>query len=169
MAETGHFLAIWNRHGNVHDSNLALQLIKRIEKQLSLFSIRFRAESAFCVPAVLNYLLQRQIPFAVKAPFWKLLALKTAAQQRHLWYSMDDTWSFFWLKKPIDSLEKEHYVFIFRKKIQEPRKPFQLDLFSPNNGFYEYSAVVKDTKQWEAKELLSFVSGRSDQETPSVN
>jgi hypothetical protein len=164
VAETGHFLAIWNRPGNVHDSNRALQLIKRIEKQLSLFSIRFRADSAFCAPAVLNYLLQRQIPFAVKVPFWKLLALKTVAQQRHLWYSIDDTWSFFWLKKPIDSLEKEHYVFIFRKKIQEPQKPFQLDLFSPNNGFYEYSAVVTDTKQWEAKELLSFVSGRSGQE-----
>ena len=164
VAETGHFLAIWNRPGNVHDSNRALQLIKRIEKQLSLFSIRFRADSAFCAPAVLNYLLQRQIPFAVKAPFWKLLTLKTAAQQRHVWYSIDDTWSFFWLQKPIDSLEKEHYVFIFRKKIQEPRKPFQLDLFSPNNGFYEYSAVVTDTKQWEAKELLSFVSGRSGQE-----
>jgi hypothetical protein len=164
VAETGHFLAIWNRHGNVHDSNRALQLIKRIEKQLSLFSIRFRADSAFCAPAILNYLLQRQIPFAVKAPFWKLLALKAAAQQRHLWYSIDDTRSFFWLKKPVDSLEKEHYVFIFRKKIQEPRKPFQLDLFSPNNGFYEYSAVVTDTKQWEAKELLLFVSGRSGQE-----
>jgi len=67
VAETGHFLAIWNRPGNVHDSNRALQLIKRIEKQLSLFSIRFRADSAFCAPAVLNYLLQRQIPFAVKA------------------------------------------------------------------------------------------------------
>jgi hypothetical protein len=164
VAETGHFLAIWNRPGNVHDSNRALQLIKRIEKQLSLFSIRFRADSAFCVPAVLNYLLQRQIPFAVKAPFWKLLALKTAAQQRHLWYSIDEIWSFFWLKKPIDSLEKEHYALLFRKRSKNLRSLSSLDLFSPNNGFYEYSAVVTDTKQWEAKELLLFVSGRSGQE-----
>ena len=163
VAETGHFLAIWNRPGNVHDSNRALQLIKRIEKQLPWFSIRFRADSAFCVPNILNYLLQRQIPFAVKAPFWKLLALKTVTQQRQIWYSIDETWSYFWLKKPIDSLEKEHYVFIFRKKVQDPRKPFQLNLFSPNDGLYEYSAVVTESKQWEAKELLLFISGRSGQ------
>jgi len=164
VAETGHFLTIWNRPGNVHDSNRALELIKRIQKRLPEFSIRFRADSAFCVPKVINYLLYRQISFAIKAPFWKLLALKTAAQQRKIWYSVNETWSYFWLKKPIDSLEKDHYVFIFRKRVKEPGKNFQLDLFSPNDGFYEYSVVVTDTKQWEAKELLLFVSGRSGQE-----
>jgi hypothetical protein len=164
VAETGHFLTIWNRPGNVHDSNRALELIKRIQKRLPEFSIRFRADSAFCVPQIINYLLCRQISFAIKAPFWKLSALKTAAQHRKIWYSANETWTYFWLKKPIDSLEKEHYVFIFRKKVKEPGKNFQFDLFSPNDGFYEYSAVVTDTKQWEAKELLLFVSGRSGQE-----
>jgi hypothetical protein len=164
VAETGHFLTIWNRPGNVHDSNRALDLIKTIQKRLSMFSIRFRADSAFCAPRVINYLLSREISFAIKAPFWKLLALKTAAQERKIWYSINETWSYFWLKSPINSLEKEHYVFIFRKKVKEPGKHFQLDLFSPNDGFYEYSAVVTDTKQWDAKELLLFVSGRSGQE-----
>lgn len=55
-------------------------------------------------------------------------------------------------------------MFLFRKKVNEPEKPFQIDLFSPNNGVYEYSAVVTDTKQWDAKEFLLFVSGRSGQE-----
>ena len=164
VAETGHFLTIWNRPGNVHDSNRALELIQRIQKRLAMFSIRFRADSAFCVPQVINYLLHRHISFAIKAPFWKLLALKTAAQKRKIWYSVNETWSYFWLKSPIVSLEEEHYVFIFRKKVKEPKKDFQLDLFSPNDGFYEYSAVVTDTKQWDAKELLLFASGRSGQE-----
>lgn len=164
VAETGHFLSIWNRPGNVHDSNRALDLIKTIQRRLPMFSIRFRADSAFCAPQVINYLLCRQISFAIKAPFWKLLALKTAAQERKIWYSINEAWSYFWLKSPINSLEKEHYVFIFRKKVKEPEKPCQLDLFSPNNGVYEYSAVVTDTKQWDAKELLLFVSGRSGQE-----
>ncbi len=164
VAETGHFLTIWNRPGNVHDSNQALELIKTIQKRLPMFLIRFRADSAFCVPQVINYLLYRQISFAIKAPFWKLLALKTAAQKRKIWYSVNETWSYFWLKSPMDSLEEEHYVYIFRKKVKEPGKNFQLDLFSPNDGFYEYSAVVTDTKQWDAKELLLFVSGRSGQE-----
>ena len=164
VAETGHFLTIWNRPGNVHDSKRALELIQRIRKQLPMFSIRFRADSAFCVPQVINYLLHHHLSFAIKAPFWKLLALKTAAEKRKIWYSVNETWSYFWLKSPIDSLEEEHYVFIFRKKVKELGKNFQLDLFSPNNGVYEYSAVVTDTKQWDAKELLLFVSGRSGQE-----
>ena len=164
VAETGHFLTIWNRPGNVHDSKRALELIQRIRKQLPMFSIRFRADSAFCVPQVINYLLHHHLSFAIKAPFWKLLALKTAAEKRKIWYSVNETWSYFWLKSPIDSLEEEHYVFIFRKKVKELGKNFQLDLFSPNNGVYEYSAVVTDTKQWDAKELLHFVSGRSGQE-----
>ena len=41
---------------------------------------------------------------------------------------------------------------------------YQLDLFSPNTGIYEYSAVVTDTKTWNPKELLLFVSGRSGKE-----
>jgi hypothetical protein len=164
VAETGHFLTIWNRPGNVHDSNQALDLIKIIQRRLSMFSIRFRADSAFCAPQVINDLLYRQISFAIKAPFWKLLVLKTAAPKRKIWYSVDERWSYFWLKSPIHSLEEGPYVFIFRKKVKEPGKQFQLDLFSPNDGFYEYSAVVTDTKQWDAKELLLFVSGRSGQE-----
>jgi hypothetical protein len=164
VAETGHFLTLWNRPGNVHDSHRALEMIKGIQKRLPGFSIRFRADSAFCVPKVLDYLLQRQTPFAIKAPFWKLLALKTAAQQRKIWYTVDKTWSYFWIKSPIGSLEKEHYVFIFRKKVREVPKNFQLNLFSPNDGLYEYSAVVTESKQWDASELLLFVSGRSGQE-----
>ena len=164
VAETGHFLTLWNRPGNVHDSHRALEMIKGVQKRLPGFSIRFRADSAFCVPKVLDYLLQRQIPFAIKAPFWKLLALKTAAQQRKIWYTVDKTWSYFWIKSPISSLEKEHYVFIFRKKVREVPKNFQLNLFSPNDGLYEYSAVVTESKQWDANELLLFVSGRSGQE-----
>lgn len=55
VGETGHFLSILNRPGNVHDSNRALFVIQAIRRQLSDFSIRFRADSAFCVPEVINY------------------------------------------------------------------------------------------------------------------
>ena len=50
------------------------------------------------------------------------------------------------------------------QKLRRPKKHYQLDLFSPNNGIYEYSAVVADTKAWKAEDLLLFVSGRSAQE-----
>jgi hypothetical protein len=117
IGETGHFLSILNRPGNVHDSNRALFVIQAIQRQLSGFSIRFRADSAFCVPEVINYLLKKQVGFAIKAPFWKLLNLKTAAQQRQRWFKINKKWSYFWVKQPIDSIEHEHYVMILRKKI----------------------------------------------------
>jgi hypothetical protein len=164
VAETGHFLYIINRPGNVHDSNRALDLIKMIRRQMGEFTIRFRADSAFCVPKVINYLLGHKVPFAIKAPFWKLLCLKKAAQERKRWFKIDETWSYFWSKAPIDSIEHEHYVIVLRKRLRNPKDNFQLNLFCPNNGVYEYSAVVTDTKAWDPKELLLFVSGRSGQE-----
>ncbi len=164
VGETGHFLTIINRPGNVHDSNRARVVIQTIRRQLSGFCIRFRADSAFCDPKVINYLLSRNIGFAIKAPFWKLLNLKDAARQRKKWYRINKQWSYFWLKQPLDSVEGEHYAMILRKKLRCPKKNYQLDLFSPNNGIYEYSAVVTDTKVWGSRDLLMFVSGRSAQE-----
>jgi len=164
IAETGHFLSIINRPGNVHDSNRALEVIRTIRKQLTQFSIRFRADSAFCVPKVINYLLHNNIPFAIKTPFWKLSILKDRAAQRKRWFRINRAWSYFWIKNPIDSLDYEHYGLVLRKKLKSHEKQFQLNLFSPNNGVYEYSAIVTDTKDWRPKELLLFVSGRSAQE-----
>jgi len=164
VAETGHFVCIINRPGNVHDSNRALFMIQMLRRKLAKYSLRFRADSAFCGPKVINYLLFHTIPFAIKAPFWKILALKQAAQHRQRWFNVDETWSYFWIKDPIESIGYEHYVAILRKKLAKPKPNFQLNLFSPNNGVYEYSAVVTDTKAWKLKELLLFVSGRSGQE-----
>jgi hypothetical protein len=164
VAETGHFVCIMNRPGNVHDSNRALFMIQTLRRKLAKYSLRFRADSAFCGPKVINYLLSHRIPFAIKAPFWKILALKEAAQKRQRWFHIDDTWSYFWIKAPIESIKHEHYVAIVRKKIAHPKASFQLNLFSPNNGVYDYTAVVTDTKEWKPKELLLFVSGRSGQE-----
>jgi hypothetical protein len=164
IAETGHFLSIVNRPGNSHDSNRALSVIGIIRRHLSGFVIRFRADSAFCSPDVINYLLKNRIGFAIKAPFWKLLILKTAVENRKRWFKISEQWGYFWMENPIDSIDQTHYVIILRKKLCDPKKPYQLKLFSPNNGCYEYSAVVTDTNQWDPEELLQFVSGRSAQE-----
>ncbi len=119
IAETGHFLSILNRPGNIHDSYRALYVIKMIQRQMKQFTMRFRADSAFCVPQVINYLLRNNIAFAIKAPFWKLLSLKESAQHRKRWFRIDYTWSYFRIKNPIDSLEYEHYVFVLRKRLKD--------------------------------------------------
>jgi len=164
IAETGHFLSIVNRPGNVHDSNRAVAVIQSVRKQLSEFVIRFRGDSGFCTPKLINYLLKNGIGFAIKAPFWKLLNLKEAAQRRKRWFRINKQWRYFWINNPIESIDHDHYVIILRKMLRNPQKPYQLELFSPNNGLYEYCAVVTDTKQWDPEDLLSFVTGRSAQE-----
>lgn len=164
VGKKGHFLSILNRPGNVHDSNRSLFVIQTIQKQFSDFSIRFRADSAFCVPEVINYLIKKQVKFAITAPFWKLLNLRTTAQLRQKWFMINNKWGYFWVKQPIDSFNHEPYVIIFRNKVSSSKKHYQLNLFSPNNGVYEYSAVVTDNKNWDPKELLLLVSGRSAQE-----
>jgi hypothetical protein len=164
VGETGHFLSILNRPGNVHDSNRALVVIQIIRRQLADFTLRFRADSAFCVPEVINYLIKHHFEFAIKAPFWKLLNLKTAAQQRKRWFEINPQWGYFWIKQPIDTIDQQHYVIILRKKVHNPKVHYQLKLFSPDDGNYEYSAIVTDNNNWDPKELLLFVSGRSAQE-----
>ena len=164
VAETGHFVSIINRPGNVHDSNRALFMVQTLKRQLAKYSLRLRADSAFCSPKLINYLLFHMIPFAIKAPFWKILALKESAQKKQRWFNIDETWSYFWIKDPIESIKYEHFVVILRKKLANPKSNFQLNLFSPNNGVYEYSAVVTHSKAWKPKELLLFVSGRSGHE-----
>jgi hypothetical protein len=126
IGKTGHFRA--------------LALIKMLRKQLTGFSLRFRADRAFCVPEVINYLATNKTAFAIKAPFWKLLNLKQAAQQRRRWYKINKQWSYFLVANPIAAVQKPHYAMILRKKLKCPKNNFQLELFSPNNGVYEYSA-----------------------------
>lgn len=164
IGETGHFLTILNRPGNVHDSNRALHVIQMIRRQIPQFDLRFRGDSAFCDPQILNDLLYHQHAFAIKAPFWKLLNLKGAAKERKRWFKINKKWSYFWIKNPIEKLDYDHYVMILRKNVHKSKKQVQLEFFSPNDGVHEYSAVVTDNKDWSPKELLNFVSGRSAQE-----
>jgi hypothetical protein len=51
-------------------------------------------------------------------------------------------------------------VVVYRRRVQhETAKNFQLDLFDPSNGTYEYSAVVTN-KLLSGQALWAFISGR---------
>lgn len=163
VAETGHFMNITNRPGNVHDSKSALTILKSLRRQLKGYKLRFRGDSAFCTPAILDYFLSHGIGFALKAPFWRLKSLKEGIKNRKRWQHIDRTWSYYWAKDVIDKSEYSHDVLVLRKKIKK-QEQYQLDLFSPNNGVYEYSAIVTDSKEWKAKSLLAYMCGRSAQE-----
>jgi len=48
--------------------------------------------------------------------------------------------------------------------VKNPEKDFQLELFSPDNGIYEYSCIVTGHTSWDEKDPLDFMCGRSAQE-----
>ena len=164
IAETGHFISIINRSGNHHDSNRTLTIIQKILRKTAGYRVRFRADSAFCSPEILDYLINHSIGFAIKAPFWKLNILKKSIQDRNRWHHINSQWSYYWIDNPVNKCDYEHRGLIFRKKVKNPEKDFQLDLFSPNNGIYEYSCIITDHTSWEEKDLLDFMCGRSAQE-----
>ena len=143
VAETGHFISVVNRPGNVHDSNRALQVIQTIPKQMANFTLRFRADSAFCVPQGLNFLLHNHICFAIKTPLWKLSALKQEAQERKRWFIIDNRWGCFLIQNPIESLQHDPHVLVLRKKLKNPEKQFQLNQFNKDNSIFEF---IRGTK-----------------------
>jgi hypothetical protein len=164
IGETGHFLSIFNRPGNVHDSKRAIYMLQLVRKMLRGFTVRFRMDSAFCSAETVDFLLDRGHRFAIKAPFWKLKLLPKAIQNRRRWHHIDDTWSYFWAWDCLPKSRWHHPALVLRKRVGRRSKAVQLDLFDPNDDTFEYMAIVTDSTEWDPKELLDFMNGRSGQE-----
>jgi hypothetical protein len=55
-------------------------------------------------------------------------------------------------------------VVVYRKRVfHESRKNFQLDLFTPDDGHFEYSAVATSL-DWDVARLFQFMAGRGGHE-----
>ncbi len=60
--------------------------------------------------------------------------------------------------------ELELRVVVFRKRVgHESRRNYQLDLFSPDDGHFEYSAVATNLRL-DPRALWNFMAGRGAQE-----
>ncbi|MDH3279750.1 MAG: IS1380 family transposase [Gammaproteobacteria bacterium] len=145
-AQTGQVLAVANRPGNVHDGKASVafikQLIERLRAQLGCRPIlEFRMDGAFFREDVLDVLASDQrIEYAIKVPFYPWLGLKAVIAKRRRWRRVDDTVSYF--EHSIKAWGR-HRVVIYRKRIyHKSAKNYQLDLFDPDDGYYEYSVVV---------------------------
>lgn len=169
VAQTGHFLQVRNRPGNIHDAKCgALDVIKdcvaQVREQMPGVRIEIRMDAAFFQEEILNYLNQENIQFAVKVPMWKWLKLKETINARQRWYPASNKLS--WFKEIIDIQQWDHQVEMtfYREKISDkPPKHYQLDLFTPDDGTYEYS-VVCSNKKLTPPHLLEFYNGRCSME-----
>ena len=95
---------------------------------------------------------------------WKWLKLREAIASRKRWQRVDAYVEGFEMRLTIDKWNRTERVVIYRKRVaHESRKNFQLDLFDPADGHFEYSAVATN-KALGIPALWHFMAGRGAHE-----
>lgn len=169
VAQTGQILAVKNRPGNVHDGKRAEHFIRDVLRQArkelgALVTFEFRMDAAFFQRPVLEELSRRGAEYALKVPMFPWLGLRDIVKRCERWRVVNNEISHFETTLPVDCWGMALPVVVYRRRVDhETRKNFQLDLFLPDDGHYEYSAVTTN-KQLGAVALWHFMAGRGAQE-----
>ena len=169
LAQTGQILRLRNRPGNVHDSRGAVEFLRTLITELrARFGrtrvLEFRMDAAFFQREILRLLERLGGEYAIKVPFCPWVGLKSKVAAQRQWSRVDDTISCFETELVLPQWELTLRVVIYRKRVaHETRKNFQLDLFSPDDGHFEYSAVATN-KTLSGPMLWAFAAGRGAQE-----
>src|SRR5215472_10641164 len=142
LAQTGHILRVKNRPGNVHDSKQAVAFLRD----------------------VLRLLAAPGCAYAIKVGYWSWLPLKQLAAERPRWLPVAPDVTGFFHDLYIPQWNLQLRVMIYRKHVQhESPRNFQLDLFTPDDGHFEYSAVATNLSL-DLPALYAFSCGRGAQE-----
>ena len=168
-AQSGQVLRVQNRPGNVHDGKAAGRFLRELLAQLTAtlgggYVREFRMDGAFCRQDVIARLERAGAEYAIKMPFYPWLGLKRRVQQTRRWTRVTPVVSCaeHWLDVP--QWSRRLRVVIYRTRVQhETAKNFQLDLFDPDDGHYEYSAVTTN-KTLGGAALWAFMCGRGTHE-----
>ncbi len=168
LAQTGQLLDVVNRPGNVHDSNGAVDrlrlLIDDVRERVGNIPIEVRLDGAFCQAPVLDLLTSSGVEFAMRLPMWKWLDVRDRINDRKRWVKVNRSVSAYSLQLRIKAWKRTERVIVFRKKISgKPAKKFQLELFQPNDDYYEYSMVLTNKTDTEAT-IWQFMAGRGAHE-----
>ena len=169
LAQTGHILRMKNRPGNVHDSKGALafmrELIDDVRRRLGRsLPLEFRMDGAFFQREIIELLERRGAGYAIKVPFFKWLGLLPMIRERQRWQGLTQGMGCFELSLNVAAWEKTLRVVVYRNPVHhETKKNYQLDLFDPDDGYFEYSAVSTNLTL-SAGALWDFMAGRGAQE-----
>src|ERR671923_2471916 len=94
----------------------------------------------------------------------KWLGLVPIIRERQRWHRLRAGMGYFEVSLYVTAWDKTLRVVVYRKPVHhETKKNFQLDLFDPDNGYYEYSAVTTNL-ELGAPVLWDFMAGRGAQE-----
>lgn len=169
LAQTGHILRVKNRPGNVHDSKGALAFLRDLIDDVRIrlgrtLPLEFRMDGAFFQRNIIELLERRRAEYAIKVPFFKWLGLVPVIRERQRWQALREGMGCFEFSLHIAAWEKTLRVVVYRKPVHhETKKNYQLDLFDPDDGYFEYSAVSTNLTL-SAGALWDFMAGRGAQE-----
>jgi len=169
VAQTGHILRVKNRPGNVHDSTQSGAFLREVIDGLrSAFGRRlpleFRMDAAFFQRDILRLLAVRGGAYAIKVGYWHWLPLKQLAAERERWLPVAPNVSGFFHDLHIPQWNLRLRVMLYRTHVgHESPKNFQLDLFTPDDGHFEYAAVATNLAL-DLPALYAFICGRGAQE-----
>jgi Transposase DDE domain group 1 len=169
LAETTHILRVKNRSGNVHDGKAGLPFLRDLWTQLGTLlprggTVRFRMDGAFFRQDVLQWLGARPAGYAIKVPFYRWLDLQQYIRAQPTWRAVAPGITGFVVSEATTPWGRPVWVAIYRKHVHHrATKNYQLDLFDPDDGHYEYSAVTSNLDLTLAN-LWWFVCGRGNHE-----
>jgi hypothetical protein len=169
LAETTHILRVKNRSGNVHDGKAGLPFLRDLWAQLRTMlpagaTVRFRMDGAFFRQDVVRALEARGAGYAIKVPFYHWLDLQQYIRARPRWTPVAADVSGVVVPRAATPWGRPLWVAIYRKRVaHRTAKTFQLDLFDPNDGHYEYSAVTSNLG-FSLAHLWGFACGRGNHE-----
>jgi hypothetical protein len=153
----------------VHDSHGAIGFLRTVLTELrERFGrsqrLELRLDGAFFHRDVLEFLDGETLGYAIKVPLWKWLGVREKIAARPRWERVSDAVDGFATTLALPRWERAQRVVVYRKRVfHETQKNFQLDLFSPDDGHFEYSAVATNTALGVAA-LWHFMAGRGGHE-----
>lgn len=169
LAETTHVLRVKNRSGNVHDGKASLTFLRDLWTQLTASltrsaPLRFRMDGAFFRQDVLKWLMARGAGYGITVPFYHWLDLQQYIRAQPAWTRVAPDVSGFVVSAAATPWDQPLWVAISRKKVaHRTAKNFQLDLFDPNDGHFEYSAITSNLG-FTVANLWYFMAGRGNHE-----
>ena len=168
-ANTGQVLRVGNRAGNVHDGKASVSFLDELFDQLDAALERrpvleMRMDGAFFREDVIDVLDAEGVQYAIKVPFYRWLGLKERIAECRYWEPVDASVECFERWLPVPAWSRRMRVVVYRKRVHHrTAKNYQLDLFDPDDGYFEYSAVVTN-KEVTGRTLWFFMCGRGTHE-----
>ena len=169
IAQTGQFLDLLHRPGNVHDSRDALAFIEAnislVREIAGVREIETRMDGAFFSEEIAKKLVELNVRFTISLPFERFPQLKKLIEARKTWHRIDITWSYAELNWKPKCWGGAFRVLAIRRKTPTPRKgPMQLDLFQPRDYEFDFRVVLTNKVTDDAEAVMDFHHGRGSQE-----